>query len=217
MFKYIVRGTLVMLAAGFFSSTASAATIDFDTLPGGGVVASGMVISDQYASVGVTFSLFEDNAYEGGAVATTVFAQVGQEGNRLSNMYGSSSVDYHRADILRIDFATPVNDVSFDFLPQGSEGGLTRVLALDSSLTAISDQTTGISGLMPARYTVAGAGISRIEIFQPSEGWHWGLDNLTFTPAPATVPVPVPEPTLMLLAAIGLGVASSRRGIGRRN
>lgn len=204
-----VLATLLTIAT---PTWAAPVVIDFDTLPGGGSIADGTVITDQYDSLGVTFSAFENGVLSaGGPVATTDFAPGGQDGNRLGNFIGDPMNPISgasRADVLRIDFASLVDNVSFDFFPQGSQGGNTLVEAFDGMGGLLFSGTTGISGFpVIANYVLPVNGVSRIDITQPTDSWNWGLDDLTFEESSA-----VPEPTSLCLLAIGgFGLAIRRR------
>jgi PEP-CTERM motif len=191
------------------AAPAHAAVIDFDNLPGGGAIANGTVISDQYSTVGARVSVFEEgNLMSGGPLATIEFAPDSQQGNRLGNFFDNDIE--RRADILRIEFAGLANDISFDFFPQGELGDDTRVIAYDANGNVLSDQLTGISGFEFELFNVAANGVKRLDILQPDDAWNWGLDNLSFTLDPAAVPEPS---TVVLLAGAlaALGFARRRR------
>jgi hypothetical protein len=190
------------------SLSQAAIIIDFDLLPGGGGVADGTQITTQYSSLGVTFSLLEDGIAVNGPLATTNFAPVGQQGNRLANLFDTNL----RGDILRISFAGTASNIGFDFFPQGDSGANTRVQAFDSSAATISDVTTGIGGFsLIAPFSVTGSGISRIDITQPDDAWNWGLDNLAFT-LDGDDSNPVPTPATFALMVVGLaGLGWKRR------
>jgi hypothetical protein len=186
---------------------AHAVVIDFDTLPGGNAVADGTAITDQYSSVGVTFSLFEDGvALSDGPQAVSKYAPTGQQGNRLGNFYDEDE----RGDVLRIEFSQLVSDISFDFFPQGDSGDQTRVIAYDENGNELSNELTGINGFPKiALFTVAADGVKRIDIFQPADNWNWGIDNLSFTFGLTSVPEPSAL-TLLAGALIGIGLARRR-------
>lgn len=199
----------IALALGAAHAAAAVVTIDFDTLPGGAVVANGTAITDQYASLGVVFSVLEEDVVQVGPIATISFAPPDQVGNRLGNFFNWTGGDGERADILRIEFSSEVSAVSFDFFPQGTSGADTRVVALDGALATISDATTGIDGFpVIGNYVVAGSGIRRIDIYQPSDDWNWGLDNLTFTTGAVS---DVPAPASALLFGLGLAAIGATR------
>lgn len=193
------------------AAPAHAVTIDFDNLPGGGPVVDGAVVTNQYSSLGATFSVLEENLVMGGGpLATTAFAPAGQQGNRLGNFYNNDLG--LRADILRIEFSQLADDIFFDFFPQGDLGEQTRVIAYDENGNVLSDQLTGIGGFpVIAPFNVSADGVKRLDILQPGDEWNWGLDNLSFTLEPLAVPEPA---TFAVLASalLGLGFARRRRG-----
>lgn len=182
------------------AAPAHAVVIDFDTLPGGNAVADGTIVTDQYSSAGVTFSLFEDGVTRSdGPQAVAKYAPTGQQGNRLGNFYD----DDERGDVLRIEFSQLASDIAFDFFPQGDSGDQTRVIAYDENGNELSNELTGINEFPKiALFNVAADGVRRIEIFQPTDGWNWGLDNLSFTFGLTSVPEPS---ALMLLAGVLAG------------
>lgn len=202
-----MKKILGLLAFWLFTGTANAVLIDFDTLPGGGAIANGTVITNQYSALGVNFSLLENGSFISGAYADQRWASntenpPNNSGNELLNCYNGS--DCSRADILRIEFDSMVNNVSWY---TDSEGGVSILFnaydASDNLLESIS-----VVSLFPSfistSFTVSG--ISRIDGLQPSDDWTWGMDNLSFDVAA------VPEPTSIVLLGLGLaGIGFSRK------
>ena len=89
-------------------------------------------------------------------------------------------------------------------MPQGNSGDLVRVLAIAASLNTISDELTGLSGFTIFEdFSVTGSGISRLDIFQLTESWNWGLDNLSFQNDVSSVPAP---PVVWLLGSGLIGL-----------
>jgi MYXO-CTERM domain-containing protein len=181
--------------------------IDFDNLPGGGTIPSGTNMGEQYASLGVHFSAWEDGA-PAIADAAEIFAALfpnppANEGNAWFNLDAEDAFG-NRADIMRVEFDAPVNDVSWY---TDSEGGPPapgiRFEAYDADGFLIETVFVGDTGFPMFQFTqFTMDGISRIDMLQPADGWGWSIDNLSFTPVPAPG----------ALALLGLaGLASSRR------
>jgi hypothetical protein len=174
--------------------------IDFDTLPGGGPLADGSVLTTQYASVGATFSAIE-NGSPTASWASQDFASdapnpPNNSGNAWNNFFGAP-----RADILRVTFATPVSNVQWYTDSEGDPGspGI-KFEAFDSVGTLLETVFVGdtnFPNFLLTSFSVSG--ISRIDASQPFEDWGWALDNLQFE----TSDVEVPEPASLVLFAIG--------------
>jgi hypothetical protein len=187
--------------------------IDFDNLPGGGTLAPGSVLTNQYASVGVNFTGFED-AVEVPTYVDATFTNLSPSGgNYWSNIHvaGSSSGDASplRRDVLRVTFDTPTRDIGF--------GGWSSLGAtfffydindnLIASLSAESDPPWEAIFLFP--YT----GVKSMEIEQLNDGSLFLVDDLHFHSDP------IPEPTTIALLGIGLagivGVGVRRKMKGK--
>jgi hypothetical protein len=179
------------IAAFCASSQASATVIDFAPL------GENVVVTDQFASDGVTFSGWEDGALV--PIVTANFVSATGD-TYFSNCYPARCDS--RADILRIEFDGPVGDVSFVL---DTEGGLNVTFqAFDAGGTMLEFIHRTGNGVI---FSLASSGISRIDVLQPTESWGWGLADLTFTPSDA-----VPEPAMLGLFGLGLiGIGAARR------
>lgn len=91
-------------------SSAHAVVVDFDTLPGGGSIASGSIITNEYASVGVVFSMSDMGTPQTGPYAVEQFAGfISPYNNALWNCNDGCDL---RFDTITMTFAAPVSAVS---------------------------------------------------------------------------------------------------------
>jgi hypothetical protein len=180
--------TLLLAAALGFSSASGAVLIDFDTLPGGGTLASNTVLTDQYAASGVSFSAFEEGSEVGTIVHDDGTTGAGNSGNQWFNCYPDFCTN--KADVLRITFAAPVNNVQWYTDSRGNPGGdQIRFEAYDASdnlLQTVNVGNTGLPNSLLTSFSVSN--VSRIDAFQPTDNWGWSMDNLSFDVT--TVPLP---------------------------
>ena len=187
------------------AANADTIVINFDVDGFGATIAGNTPITDQYANLGVLFAGIED----GGAV--DINAAPDPDGvaapsspNVMTNCANANlGCPGNRADILRMTFADPVSGIS---LMLDSLGGLSVTFNLYDAFDALLETLTISSGgslFVPVAF--ASTGVSRIDGIQPSDGWAWAFDDLTFTTA-------VPEPGTLALLGIGLlGMGAARR------
>lgn len=194
--KLLAGAALVACIAAMPAS--ASVLIDFDTDASGSPIASGTDLSNQYASLGLTFELFENGALVSPTgFASSQFVGGAGTGNGLWNVRGSifPQTNATQLDILRLNFATPISNLSF--ITDG-----------------FSDRTIfnayGIGGSLIGTFTNAGGGtanvsfannsISRLDALQGNDGFAFRIDNLRFDMGPA-----VPEPATWLMMIIGFG------------
>ena len=190
--------SFICLFAGLFVGSANATLIDFDNLPGGGTLAANSVLTNQYSSLGVTFSATENAS----SVSSTVINSFSPtDGNYWANTTNGSFGPRH--DILTMSFDNAVENVSWLTQSYGSLSITFNAYDLASNLL----ETISTSGSWVST-GFASSGISRIDALQPHDGWGWGLDNLSFD----TMAVTVPEPSSITLFSLGLiGLSLLRR------
>lgn len=191
------------LALALASAPAIATTIDFDTSPGG-PVANGSRVDTQYASLGVTFGLLENNVAVGtGALASSDFGGTGT-GNALWNTVGGvfPQDSDNRTDILRITFNGLANGVSFVTV---GDGDLTQFNAYDAVGTLLETQANLTGGF--ASIVFATGGIARIDALQSIDNFTYRIDNLSFN----LTAVPEPGTWAMMIGGFALAGAAMRR------
>ena len=159
----------------------SAATINFDIFPGGGPVASGTVITDQYLSLGASF-----DSVSGGPIAAVGLCEASSPPNFLAG-----NPDTFQPFV--VDFTNTVPSVGVTLISVGD--ATVTATAYDSSLVTVLDAVsvtnpgTGVGMNNKDPITLFGPGIARVqfEITQPFPGDGFGIDDLTFVPLPGTI------------------------------
>jgi len=180
---------ILLIFSFLFISTTNAATIDFTSMADGSV----STIGD------VTFSL------AGAGVSGDPYITSNYGGPYLTN---SIDGNYPTNTILRVDFASAVLDLSFDFTPWGINGSPLQGWSLfDTSLGLIASGSY-TDGSDATYDLTAYSGIGRLELHNGTNNWLQGISRLEYNSG-----APVPEPATMLLFGFGLlGLA----GVNRR-
>lgn len=220
--KHVALLAASALAVALSGTSAVAATITFDTYPDGTTVSSTAdpLISNQYASLGVTFQGFYSDGTTGSPVATTYAG--GPEGtnyqrNYLANAQSTALIDFGppatltpRFATLSISFANGANGVSLSH-NNFSRVGLTTFNAYDANNGLLQTFTIN-DGNGWARRAFNAVDIFRLDLVI-ANNQYFGIDNLTFTPnAEAAVPEPATWSLLLVgFGMIGMGVRSRRR------
>ncbi|MHB9078480.1 MAG: hypothetical protein ACYC3X_13420 [Pirellulaceae bacterium] len=179
----LVRALVCGLSLFVMATPASAGIlIDFDTAADGSTINNREILTNQYAAWGVTFS-----AFEGGSLASALVLDDGPiHGNGWVNL---PSADYIALDILRMEFASPVEDVRWLMSPLGV---VTEFRAYDARGTLLESQDVASYERVSAGFSVSG--ISRIDGIS-IDNTFWGIDDLEFSL--------VPEPSTVVLWALG--------------
>lgn len=200
-----------LLAMTAQQGQAASISIDFDNLPGGGTLAPGTVLTDQYAGLGITFSAFEDGSLVDSAVVDS-FIGPAFPPYHAANYWGNTpdNAFSQRHDALRMTFAEPVSGVTWYTQPHSLVWSVTfEARDIDGVLLETVVATSPLGPPTSWVLTSFTAGnISRIDGFQQTDDHAWGLDNLSFVTG--TGPV-VPEPSTLTLLGIGLTGLCSRR------
>ena len=168
-----------------------AALIDFDGF------SSGTSLTNQYASQGILFSGFENGAPIAPEIRSQQFvSSPASSPNYLTNFFNFPSTSTgNRLDEIRMDFTSPVENVSMIINTAGNN--TIQFDLYDFSGTFLSTQLKNGNSVSNVPISLTGTNIGRISAFQPSDGWWWTLDDLSFDAAP------VPEPSSFALLGMG--------------
>lgn len=220
---------LICIAASatafLLTAPATAAVIDFDVLPDGTTLPAGAetLISDQYASLGVTFT----GIYADGSVSAPVATNYagGPEGpNYQRNYLGNAETGAPfvttptfeltpRFEILRLDFATGADDISFSH-NNFALVTTTTFNAYDEAGNLLESFTVNSGNGWQVR-EIDSDGVYRLDMLASPGGIDFsffGIDNLTFTAGEVVSPaVPEPASWAMMIAGFGLVGAATRR------
>ncbi len=175
----IVCGLLLFALA---TPAAADILIDFDTAADGSTINDREILTNQYASWGVTFSAFEGDL----PASSVVLSDIPIYGNAWVNL---SSTDFIALDILRMEFAAPVEGVHW---LMSNLGAVTEFRAYDAHGTLLESQEVESYERVPAGFSVSG--ISRIDGIS-LDNTFWGIDDLEFSL--------VPEPSTVVLWTLG--------------
>jgi len=194
------RGTYLVRKIGWLFvlilvPQAQGAVINFTDLPGGGTLPWGTILTNQYATLGVNFSAFED-----GNPTNSYLSLIGNPANSWSNWNITNNII--QADILRMDFSNPVSQLEWETETYGPSQVTFQAFDSNGSLLeTVSINSTPDNLWAPTSFSTSN--ISRVDAHQPTDFWQWGVDNLSF--------VIVPEPSTTVLLVLGLMGVSCRR------
>jgi hypothetical protein len=194
----LILKSIAALMASLFIGAANATVINFDDLSGP------VVLGEQYASLGVHFSAYENGSAVGALAGNSLSGTYHTPDNVWSNCVGS--ICGSRADVLRIDFDSAVSDLSWWTDTAGTFGGDMHFNAYgsDDSLLESIIATATVEGTY-ALSAFSVSGISYVELLQPTDDWGYYIDTLSFTAS-------VPEPSVLFLMGAGLaGIGLARR------
>lgn len=178
--KAVLLGAV--LSATVLQANAGLVTIDFNAF------SANTLITNQYAAQGVTF----------GNASISQYTCCGTPGPVLVNsLDGGNS----RSVTLDIFFTAPVDNISFDYNNYGGyfTSNNFRLYGANNNLLEVGTPTSASASTL-TNYTFSAADVSRLTIEQPTQGWLFAIDNLSFTPNGSTVP----EPSTLALGALAL-------------
>lgn len=195
---------------------AAATTIDFEKLPSGAALPSGgTTITDQFQSLGVTFSGTNTSANSTGPLnAWGVIAATGAgSGNALASFGAipaggpSNYLLAPKYDVMSVMFTTTASGISFAL----KSGTAVTINAYNSAGTVVQSLLGVSSSPDFALETLSATGVARVDIVRSTPGYFY-IDNLTFTANAATAAVPEPATWGMMIVGFGaMGFAMRRR------
>jgi hypothetical protein len=183
--------TRIFVACIALAMPVFSAVIDFDSL------LDGAIVTNQYAGV-----LFSSNpGFEN--IVTTQANYNGTVPNFLCTSPGAGEISCSQETIL--DFASGVNGLMFQGM--GINDASANVAQVDVFVAGAFDSTITIAGnkegLNPRLVDLSAfSGVTRIRIYNISDGGGIGWD--TFTYATGAAPVVAPEPSTVVLLGAGL-------------
>ena len=200
---FLSAAAMVSLSATAF---AAPTTNNFDVDDDGVAIAANTSITDQYADLGVNFLGLEDGLdIDINAAPDPDGDPMQSAPNALTNCSDASVIcPGNRADVIAISFDQAVSGISVWVNSLGSEDITFELYdAADNLLETSSIGDTDAYDLL----SFSAVGVVLIEILQPSDGWAYAIDDLTFTSGAA----PVPVPGALVLFGSGLAAFAARR------
>ncbi|MEN6338327.1 MAG: hypothetical protein ABFE01_29070 [Phycisphaerales bacterium] len=192
-------GVIVLAVA---ASAGATTIITFDDSPVG-PLAKGTVLTDQYASLGVKFTGFEN----GVEMPTYVdaFWDGQPAGNYWTNDNSSHMMGNDRRDVIEARFLGPVSNVGFEYISTWSiePAAVNLYDSSDTLIGRVSLATDSWVALDLSSYS----NIAYIQLLQPWDHFTLAVDNLRFDFAGATVPAPA----ALALSALGAGLVGRLR------
>lgn len=187
-----------------FSVMAHAIVVNFDD------VAHQTVISNQYSSLGLSITAYENGTQvAGGPRALDQWSANIDTPNRKDNaLYNCAGSSCSRPDYMRFDFSGTASDISWWQHNEGSLIPTWRAYGVGDAL--LGSYSFGSQSAWHLADISSLSNVSYLLAYQPSDGWTWAVDNFSFTLNGDEYQVTEPSN----IALLGLGLLSL--GIMRR-
>jgi hypothetical protein len=189
---------LCMIVLATTASAGATTAITFDDSPAG-PLADGMVLTSQYASLGVEFTGFE-NGVEMPTYVDRFWGVSPAGGNYWTNENSRHEVANDRRDVLEVRFLGAVTNVGFDYINTWSIEPVVVNLydSSDAFIGHVNIATHSWNALDLSSYS----NIAYIRMLQPWDHFTFALDNLRFDFTGAVVPAPA----ALALGTLGAGL-----------